>query len=148
MLFHYDADGDLYRGERLTVPGRLFRAAMDDLAAGGMPAEDVHATLLEEEAWSAEMPGVHVLHPREWAPTLWYDVERRRFAGPHLTVDVAVFYRRLRVLLKQGFNGPDAHAELRRESSWTLAMAGVADALGERDAVAEVERLVREHALQ
>ncbi len=146
MPLHYEPDHDCYIGERLTVSGTLLRKAMHDLVASGMPQEDVLSTLLEEEGWSPEMHGVAVRDRRDWAPTLWFDLERRGFVGPHLCVDFLVFYPRLRGLTAGDTIGADAYNDMRQESNWSLEMPGVTPSLLEADVVAEVIRLLRQRA--
>lgn len=147
MALQFDAGHDRYAGERLTVSGALFRAAIDDLVAGGMPEEDVLATLLEEEGWSPEMLDVVVLDRKQWAPTLWFDFDCRSFVGPRLSVDVRAFYRRLRGPTASRADPAGAYNDLRQESAWSLSMAGVTRAFNAGDVVADVERLLRQRAL-
>ncbi len=144
MPLNFDPDHDSYVGERLTVSGALFRKAMGDLVTSGMPEEDVLSTLLEEEGWSPEMLGVAVRDRKDWAPTLWFDLDRRGFAGPRLCVDVRAFYRRLRGQAADGVGSASVYNDLRQESNWSLAMPGVTPALLEADVVAEVIRLLRQ----
>ncbi|MHB8577991.1 MAG: hypothetical protein ACYDCQ_21985, partial [Dehalococcoidia bacterium] len=123
-----------------------FSDSMDELIKSGMPRQDVVPVLLAEEGWSPEMDGVEMLDPKDWAPTLWFDIESYRFVGTRLAVTLAAFRRRQRELQAAGMPMAEAITDLRQERQWALGMPGVQPAFTAAEAIAATERLIRSGA--
>ena len=142
MALHFEPDQNRYVGERLAVTVARFSDAIDELISNGMPREDVVPVLLQEEGWSTEMDGVEALDPKEWAPTLWYDLESHSYVGPRISVAFDVFRKRLRELAAGGADTAEVLNDIRKESRWSLTMAGVRPSFTAADVIAATERLV------
>ena len=58
---HYDDHLDRFVGERFSIDADEFADALDELVEGGMPEEDAHLFLLQEDEWSPDIEGVELL---------------------------------------------------------------------------------------
>jgi len=57
----YDDHLDRFVGERFSIDADAFADALDELVEGGMPEEEAHLFLLQDEEWSPDMEGVAAL---------------------------------------------------------------------------------------